>query len=238
MKLDDLITKRNLDAHRAFIVKSTARCIRLTAELTRDEKISLGASKLGGFPDLPSGFEWPACQPYPMTHVAQLNCDEVASVLPNNSLPKTGVLHFFIQTDEEGNLEFPLDNEKNWSVFHSDAESLVRTEPPEDSEFNYDARALSFREGFSLPDSYDGVFDGFNDSDMENYHSLQQDFGGHEHQIFGFPSVIQPRDFDDTELVLQILSEDDGFIFGDCGYLYFTRKPGAGELEIDLHVDF
>ena len=171
-----------------------------------------------------------------MTHIAQLNCGEVANVLSVNSLPKTGVLHFFVQTDEEGYLEFPLDGEANWSVFHSDTKSLVRTEPPEDSEFHYNARALSLREGLSLPDRYDGLFDGFSESDMENYHALQEQLGGHEHQIFGFPSVIQPTSFDGTELVLQILSEEDDFMFGDCGYLYFTRKSGAAKLEIDLHV--
>ena len=238
MKIDELITSYNLDAHRDFITKSAAQCIRLSAELTRDEDIPIGGSKFGGFPDLPSGFEWPSCQPYPMTHVAQLNCDEVANLLPNNRLPKTGVLHFFVQTDEEGYLEFPLDGEKTWSVFHSDTESLVRTEPPEDSEFHYDARALSFRAGLSLPDTYDGVFDGFSESDMENYNAIQQELGGHEHQVFGFPSVIQPTDFHGTELIFQILSEEDDFMFGDCGYLYFTRKSGAPALEIDLRVDF
>ncbi len=238
MKFDELITKHGLGAHRDSIATNAARCIRISAQRKRDKDLSVGSSKFGGFPDLPEGFEWPHCQPYPMTHVAQLNCDEITKTLPNEFLPKTGMLYFFVQTDETGYLEFPSEGEKNWSVIHSDSDSLVRTEPPEDSEFHYDARFLRMREGMSLPDSYDGNLEGFSESDMQRYHALQEELGGHEHQLFGFPSVIQPSNFAGTELLFQILSEDDDFTFGDCGYLYFTRKSGVKQLEIDLRFHF
>jgi len=240
MNISNLVEDYQLDEYRQFLVEHARDCVRSFAERQKDDDIPVGASKYGGAPDVPVDFEWPQIQPYPMTHLAQINCAEVALVLRTELIPQTGILHFFIQVDEEGYLEFPDDGGNTWIVVHNDIDSLVRTEPPDDSEFHYDARMLSFRRGFSLPDPFSDVVEElqFNDGEAKRFLDLYEELGGHEDQLFGYPAIIQPTDFGDSQLILQVLSDQDDFMFGDCGYLYFTNGPTNELDDIKLQVAF
>ncbi len=53
--------------------------IALSATRTNDAQIPLGASKFGGAPDVPSGFEWPMWNEKPLGFLAQINLEEVAA---------------------------------------------------------------------------------------------------------------------------------------------------------------
>ena len=61
--------------------------------------------------------------------------------------------------------------------------------------------------------------------------NLLTDIGGADHQMFGHPSLIQPYESsaDGTDLLLQVISDTDDhdFMWGDCGYLYFTVPVGS-----------
>ncbi|MBR2251653.1 MAG: DUF1963 domain-containing protein [Neisseriaceae bacterium] len=71
--------------------------------------LPIGASKIGGCPDVPADFVWPyvACEslygdddkPHPLTFMAQFNLAELADCDTENRLPKAGLLSFFY--DEE-----------------------------------------------------------------------------------------------------------------------------------------
>lgn len=56
----------------------------------------LGASRLGGWPDLPADVSWPQWQERPMAFLAQINLAEMHAIEPDLGLPKTGVLSFFL----------------------------------------------------------------------------------------------------------------------------------------------
>ena len=75
-----------------------------------------GASKIGGIPDLPAGFQWPYFEgtdyegvrkSRPLSFLAQIDLSQAAGFDPEGLLPHTGMLYFFyeLQTMAWGNLE-------------------------------------------------------------------------------------------------------------------------------------
>ena len=85
--------------------------------LVRESGISAkGASKIGGIPDLPAGFQWPYFEgtdyegvrkSRPLSFVAQIDLSQAVGFDPEGLLPHTGMLYFFyeLQTMAWGNLE-------------------------------------------------------------------------------------------------------------------------------------
>ena len=57
---------------------------------------TLGASRFGGWPDLPEGEAWPQWQGRPMGFVAQIDLADAHAIQPALGLPKDGLLLFFI----------------------------------------------------------------------------------------------------------------------------------------------
>lgn len=57
--------------------------------------VAVGASKVGGVPDLPPGEAWPLDKGVPMQFLAQLNCREIAEYQSLTGLPADGVLQFY-----------------------------------------------------------------------------------------------------------------------------------------------
>jgi hypothetical protein len=58
-------------------------------------ELPLGASRLGGLPDLAPGTSWPEMDGVPMEFLAQLRLDELAPLDPLGRLPRAGSLVFF-----------------------------------------------------------------------------------------------------------------------------------------------
>ena len=62
-----------------------------------DEKLSVGASKFFGAPDIYDGFEWPTIkidgEEYDLSFIGQLNLAEASKFDKEGLLPKTGMLH-------------------------------------------------------------------------------------------------------------------------------------------------
>jgi len=91
----------------------------------RDRYRKLGNTRLGGDPDLPPNFEWPATAHGQMTFLAQIN---LAQLQPAHvaDLPNRGWLYFFLGS-ERGEYDLPH------RVIHYDGpgSSLVRTPPPD-----------------------------------------------------------------------------------------------------------
>ncbi len=146
--------------------------IRLFTQPTPEADIPTGASKIGGSPDLPPGFQWPCCLPLPessgwaddsrlggpLRFLAQINCADIAPYDTEHALPTTGLLTFFCAIWRDG---FPWNNgDDSWLVIHSEVSlsSLQRTsQPPSkpDEGYSRDTHpcALHFEEYYALPGS-------------------------------------------------------------------------------------
>src|SRR5262245_49855069 len=69
--------------------------IRLTTAPVDEAKLSVGASKFGGLPDLPVGTAWPILNGVAMSFVAQVRLEDAKPFDVNHQLPPAGLLLFF-----------------------------------------------------------------------------------------------------------------------------------------------
>lgn len=60
-----------------------------------EQDLEIGASKIGGTPDLPLNVAWPEYQGVPLPFYAQIRCTDLAPSDSEGSLPHEGVLYFF-----------------------------------------------------------------------------------------------------------------------------------------------
>jgi hypothetical protein len=65
-------------------------------------------SKIGGFPDVPEGFQWPNWNGRPLTFLCQLDCAALNNLDIQNRLPNNGLISIFAYLkDEQGRLTLP-----------------------------------------------------------------------------------------------------------------------------------
>jgi uncharacterized protein (TIGR02996 family) len=133
-------------------------------------KAPVGASKVGGLPDLPPGFRWPPGGDCHATYnddtggtdrlagfLAQINFAEVAHTeAARRDLPEEGLLSFFCFQDIENDNPDAIGAK---AVFFPSPAGLVRTRPPQKlTEGNgvIPAQRLTFEETLDLPEPYEG----------------------------------------------------------------------------------
>jgi uncharacterized protein YwqG len=106
------------------IAKEALPCVRLFTERTSDRAIKIGASKLGGLPDLPDASEWPHRDGAPLSFLAQINVTALPKFDGLDKLPPDTLLSFFCDTRD---LIFGWDsNDKgSWRVIASPISSAV-----------------------------------------------------------------------------------------------------------------
>ncbi|MEO8397129.1 MAG: DUF1963 domain-containing protein, partial [Chloroflexota bacterium] len=95
----ELIEQHGLSRVVDEIMTDTKPCIRLKLNYTLDEAIPVGASKMGGSPDVPQDFEWPMWNDLPLTFIAQIRLSDANSFDEEDLLPEKGVLYFFFEQE-------------------------------------------------------------------------------------------------------------------------------------------
>lgn len=95
-----LLHQRGLARVAEALLALAAPTIRIYIRRADEEAIPLGASKIGGRPDLPPGATWPSWHE-PMAFIAQFNLAAVAPYDREGALPSRGLLSFFYETDGE-----------------------------------------------------------------------------------------------------------------------------------------
>lgn len=82
----------------------------IVLNIARKEKYKLCATRFGGQPDVPPGFEWPTFEgksydgvvkSRPLTFLAQFNCEELVQFDTEHLLPDHGLLSFLYETDTQ-----------------------------------------------------------------------------------------------------------------------------------------
>lgn len=92
-----------------------------------DQEIPVGASKLGGAPDLPPNEQWPYWKEgEPLSFICQLNLAEVAKHDVYKVLPTSGMLYFFCDAeDDQGVPPVGLPQDKGrWKFIYFDGDFL------------------------------------------------------------------------------------------------------------------
>lgn len=100
----------------------------------------IGASRIGGSPDLPPGVEWPRIEGAALAFLAQINLVELRGMAGAEDLPDSGLLAFFYDADArtnhdaEGKWCWPVRHRGGVRVLHFEGEpaTFVRTAAPEE----------------------------------------------------------------------------------------------------------
>jgi len=174
---------------------------------------ALGASRLGGWPDLPAGQGWPHWQDRPMSFLAQINLAEVHAVNPGLHLPATGLLLFFMGCDSETfeddtfgfdtyMVDLLLGSERNhrggWQVIYAaegdELERLIYDGAIKPQLFQPCQVKLQMVSK-SLPDEHTVAYDRFklSDDQRDQYNEVLDLLAAEnpENQLMGYPELIQ-----------------------------------------------
>jgi alpha-tubulin suppressor-like RCC1 family protein len=190
-------------------------------------RLALGASKLGGHPDLPPDTPWPHLDGRPMAFVAQVRLDELPQ-LENGVLPAHGLLSFFCALNALG------DNAAGRVIYTNAATHLVRAKAPAElpTEERFAPAPLTGTVQLSALPVQSVQLDrlGLSPEQRDAYReALEPDTGAPIHRMLGHPDPIQ----DDPQtpqaatcLLLQVDSDDGlGMTWGDLGRLYYLITP-------------
>lgn len=115
------------------------------AEFSDDAPSTIGASKVGGQPDLPADVEWPREGDEPLAFVAQLNFAEVREADVNQRLPSKGMLWLFSIADGDRAYGYEIDDGTTALIWRPEPGELATRQTPEaEGELELEARGLRF----------------------------------------------------------------------------------------------
>lgn len=140
--------------------------IRLSTHAVAEQSLEIGASKIGGTPDLSPEMGWPEYQGMPLPFYAQIRCADLIASDQDSVLPHRGWLYFFYDPEAEDEdkrhrslkkVPYPP---KSWRVLYYGGEvsQLERTVTPASlSEWNrYGCCAVTFSPEIQLPEHGSG----------------------------------------------------------------------------------
>jgi uncharacterized protein YwqG len=178
-----------------------------TIKARKEAKIPVGASKYGGSPDVPDGFEWPEYDGKPLTFIVQIRLPDIAPYDTEKLLPETGMLYFFYEADKKPHGYYPEEKGSNRVLYVEDELlPLHRYQHPVikskwgDIE-GLPSHTLTFSSDLSLPPNEKieelGVF-------AQNELDMLPDFifGGYPFpsQLLGYPNELAGDHRDDCQL--------------------------------------
>jgi uncharacterized protein YwqG len=192
--------------------------IRLRSNAAVDTQLPVGASKLGGAPDLPPGAAWPVWKSASMSFVAQLQLGDVRPFDTEHRLPAKGLLLFFYDAQQQTYGADPADR-GGWQVrFVTGTQQLQRAALPADlpEASRFTPCALACSQVATLPQRPEVLQPRLNWTSAER--QLYDDFAttlpgaadptAPRHQLLGHPDTLQ----DDMHLQCALASNGIGDI--------------------------
>lgn len=227
--------------------------IRLRAQRTDD--VPLGASRIGGIPDVPRGFEWPAWvsrrttftpafeveegapEKIDLAFIAQLRLADLAPFEVASSLPRPGWLLFFFDADTQP-WGFDPAHAGGARVLHVEAplDALVRTPGATPDTPSFPCR-VDFQPSWTLPEEIPPAIATVRAKDA--YVDVRLAVDGFDpnvvHRMFGQPDAIQ----DDMRLEAELVA--NGLSCGDSSAYSDPRRPALearkSEWQLLLQID-
>lgn len=176
--------------------------IRLSTTPIDESTLEIGASKLGGLPDLPSGTAWPQWKDTPQSFIAQIRLSDAHPCDTDGLLPASGMLWFFYDAQQQTFGADPADR-GGWSViFQADEHtSLERTPAPAALPIPSQFTACSIRFASEITLSQQPKLELSNydwtETEQQQYETLLSTFpdatdhGSVQHRLLGNPETIQ-----------------------------------------------
>jgi hypothetical protein len=224
-----------------------------------EDSLPLGASRLGGRPDVAEGFVWPMttavkkraagkkpagkkpqAEPPPLSFLAQIDCADLAPHAALGDWPTSGLLSFFFETSS-----FRV-GEESLVLYTPAGTPLTRAAAPDnlEGEHRYQAaRVHTFSQHLTLPCRSDMALEtlipaAMQDETLDAYENVQVDtIPPGALQVGGYPDYVQyGTTGPDDRLLLQLAAPADlwdASVFGDTGIVYFwIRAADLGALRL------
>jgi uncharacterized protein YwqG len=173
--------------------------------------IPVGASKIGGRPDLPPGTPWPARNEVRLAFLGQINLGELGGFPAARLLPESGLLSFFYHPEQQAWGDLPTD-EGSWRVLYlEDIKSLVRSELPDDLDSTavFPTCTCAFHNSLQIPGipadetKSAAAFSEKTWVELGEWYSQPREYPASGHRILGLPNTIQN---DDMEFECQLVT--------------------------------
>jgi len=215
-------------------------------QLVKEGGLPNSRSKFGGDPFLPANFLWPSSKDRELDFLLQVDLSEIASLDSENQLPKSGLLTFFYDVENQPWGFDPADADAHRVVYFADQPFTRRNAPSScviSPEFN-----LIFNPWTTFPDPDSWAVTQFQNKNHWNkeeirqyrhyyYDLLEQDdkIMKSHHWLLGNSMNVQ----NDMQLEAQLVS--NGLYCGDStGYNDPRRKelePGAADWQLLMQLD-
>jgi len=205
--------------------------ILLTSRASKKKDGALGATRLGGEPDLARGVEWPVMDDQPMAFLAQLRLEEIAPYDALARLPSSGLLSFFARDLHYGAV-----------IYAAVDAALEHREAPKALEkfYRYSMCGLDARGEIALPPPHlepivDLALGDAYPNALAELSALYEKRTYDSHQMLGWlDDEYNPRQLSEMELLLAVNSDDRARMeFGDANRQYFY-----GEIDDLAACDF
>ena len=228
-----------LEQHAEALAAAARPGIRLEVDPSLDHE-AVGASRLGGDPDLPSGTEWPRKRGAPLSFIGQLDRADVARVDDEGVLPRDGLLSFFYDATTQEARGFDPADRGSWQVSQLPAGTQLRRTPaPEDLAADGRLTGVGWRPRAELcPAPYESRVverQGMSVEEQEAYGDLIEPGDEAIHRVLGHPDPVQ------GEMQLECQLASNGvFVGGPEGYRdarVLDLGPGADDWRLLLQVD-
>lgn len=142
----EIRASKPLAKHAKKILELVRPHIRLTPREGKAADNKVGATRLGGEPDLPEGMAWPIGPGFdgdaPMDFLAQIDLDAVAGRVVDERLPREGVLAFFVAQSYDGGRVIHGAHDELVRCPRPGARSKKRAKPPKWAGFDIDPNVV------------------------------------------------------------------------------------------------
>lgn len=217
--------------------------IRLTTTAADDSALAVGATKIGGLPDLPPDVSWPALNGAPMSFLAQVRLADAQPFDAEHALPPSGMLWFFYDATQQTYGASPSDKGGWRVIFRQDATpaSLKRATAPaglaQGAQFH--ACSVAFSHEVTLPQDPRSVLTTFDwtPDEQSRYENLlagfpsQDDKAAPHNRLLGNADAIQD---DDMRLESQLASHGAN---GTSDPQAAALTPGAANWRLLFQID-
>ncbi len=181
-------------------VKSQLRSsLRLQTTGCELDALPIGASRVGGCPDVPPGFIWPRYKDLPLSFIAQLHLDDIPTHQVDIPLPQNGSLLFFYDSKQRTWGFDPQDRGSALVLFTEAApDKLTRLNAPKDMPkiglFN--SCQIHLEASVNLPDAWSihyqpELSDSERDKLFEYFDWYRSQTVGPNHRIGGHAECVQ-----------------------------------------------
>lgn len=224
----------------------TRPAIRLSLKTVEQSAAAIGASRIGGQPDMPPGTVWPSKQGAPMSFAGQIRLEETAPYDAAHLLPAAGLLAFFYDAGQETYGADPGDR-AGFQVlyFAGELANLQRQPFPEalPATARFQPCAVTCAATLTAAQAPDLEIPGlaWSPDAQKRYEAAiggvaglaSQPQGGPHSQLLGFPDTLQ----DDMRMECQLASHGIGMDQADSDPRTTALAAGATNWQLLLQLD-